>query len=105
MFDVEGAGLDKPSLLDPSLTYTVPDGATGQVLYVRGGNATDELITLVLVFDGAPARWLPIGAKSDMHVSLRVVEDLLAGTTIEIHAAAPEGYRGPVVVDLGVVEF
>ena len=105
VFDVEGQGLAKPSLLDPSLTYTVPDGATAQVLYARGGNATDELVTLVLVFDGTPARWLPIGAKEDMHVSLRVVEDLLAGTTVEIHAAAPEGCQGSVVVDLGIVEF
>jgi assimilatory nitrate reductase catalytic subunit len=104
VFEIDGQGLDKPSLLDPSLTYTVPDGATGQVLYVRGGNATDELVTLVLVFDGAPARWLPIGARSDMHVSLRVVEDLLAGSTVEIHAAAPEGCRGQLVVDLGLVE-
>ena len=103
-FDFAGQGLAKPALLDPSLTYTVPEGVSGQVLYVRGGNASDELISLVLVFDGTPARWLPIGAKNDMHVSLRVVEDLLAGTDVELHVAAPEGCQGTVVVDLGLVE-
>lgn len=103
-FAFEGQGLDKPSLLHRTLTYTVPEGVTGQVLYVRGGNASDELVTLVLVIDGAPSRWLPIGAKGDMHVSLRVVEDLLAGTTVEIHLAAPEGTTGTAVVDCGLVE-
>lgn len=103
-FAFEGQGLTKPTLLDPTLTYTVPEGVTGQVLYARGGNASDELITLVLVFDGVPSRWLPIGAKSDMHVSLRVVEDLLAGSSVEVHLAAPEGATGTVVVDCGLVE-
>jgi assimilatory nitrate reductase catalytic subunit len=104
VFGFEGRGLDKPAPLDPSLTYTVPEGTTGQVLYLRGGNSSDELITLVLVVDGAPSRWLPVGARGDMHVSLRVVEDLLAGTTVEVHLAAPEGTRGTAVVDCGLVE-
>jgi assimilatory nitrate reductase catalytic subunit len=103
-FTCRGEGLDKPALLHPSLTYRVPEGVTGQVLYVRGGNASDELVTLVLVVDGAPSRWLPVGAKGDMHVSLRVVEDLLAGTTVELHAAAPEGCEATLVVDCGLVE-
>ncbi len=103
-FAFEGHGLAKPSLLDPTLTYTVPEGTTGQVLYARAGNASDELVALVLVFDGTPARWLPVGARADMHVSLRVVEDLLAGTTVEVHLAAPDGASGTVVVDCGLVE-
>ena len=36
-FEFEGHGLSKPTLLDPSLSYTVPEGVTGQVLYVAGG--------------------------------------------------------------------
>lgn len=103
-FDFEGRGLAKPSLLDPSLTYTVPEGVTGQVLYIRAGNSSDELATVVLVIDGAPARWLPVGARGDMHVSLRVVEDLLSGTTVELHHSAVEGATGTLVVDLGMVE-
>ena len=104
VFEIDGQGLDKPSLLDPSLTYTVPDGATGQVLYVRGGNATDELVTLVLVRDGAPMRYFPIGAKASCHVQLAVVEDIEDGSVLELHLAAPEGLTGTVVVDLGLVE-
>lgn len=103
-FAFSGKGLDQPALLDPSLTYTVPEGVTGQVLYVRAGNSGDELAAVVLVFDGAPARWLPVGAKADMHVSLRVVEDLLAGSTVELHVAAPAGATGTLVVDCGLVE-
>ena len=103
-FGFEGQGLDKPAPLDASLSYTVPEGVTGQVLYVRAGNSSDELATVVLVFDGAPARWLPVGARSDMHVSLRVVSDLLAGSSVEIHYSAPEGATGTLVVDLGLVE-
>ena len=103
-YEFEGQGLAKPALLDPALTYTVPEGSTGQVLYVRAGNSSDELATVVLVFDGAPARWLPVGARSDMHVSLRVVDDLLSGSTVEIHHSAPDGASGTLVVDLGLVE-
>ena len=49
-------------------------------------------------------RWFPIGAKSDVHVPLRVVEDLSGGTVVELHVAAPEGVTGEIVVDLGMVE-
>ncbi len=103
-FEFEGHGLAKPTLLHPTLTYTVPEGATGQVLYVRAGNSTDEMVAVLLAFDGTPSRWLPVGAKGDMHVSLRVIEDLLAGSTVEIHYAAPEGCAGTLVVDCGLVE-
>ena len=103
-FGFEGKGLATPAPLDASLTYTVPEGVTGQVLYVRAGNSSDELVTVVLVFDGAPARWFPVAAKGDMHVSLRVVSDLLSGSSIEIHYSAPEGASGTLVVDLGLVE-
>ena len=103
-FEFEGQGLAKPSLLHPTLTHTVPEGVTGQVLYVRAGNSSDELASIVMVIDGAPSRWLPVGAKGDMHVSLRVVEDLLSGSTVELHYSAPEGATGTLVVDLGLVE-
>jgi len=49
-------------------------------------------------------RYFPIGAKSDVHVPLRVVEDIEGGSVIELHLAAPEGIEGSVVVDLGMVE-
>jgi assimilatory nitrate reductase catalytic subunit len=100
-----GLGLDKPVPLHPSLRYVVPDGVTAQPVYLRGGNATDELVCLVLVRDGRTVRWFPIGAKGAMHVPLRVVEDLPAGTVVEVQLTAPEGLTGTVVVDLGLVEI
>jgi hypothetical protein len=100
----EGSGLDKPVLLHPDLTYTVPAGVTTQPLYFRGGNTTDELVTVVLVRDGVPMRWFPIGARTGTHVALAVVEDLEEGCTLELHVVAREGLAGSVVVDLGLVE-
>lgn len=103
-YPFEGQGLSKPVPIDPALTYTVAPGTTAQALYFRGGNSTDEMITIVLVRDGKPMRYFPIGARGGTHVPLRVVEDLISNTQIELHVAAPEGCAGTVVVDLGLVE-
>jgi hypothetical protein len=62
------------------------------------------MITIVLVRDGQPMRYFPIGARAGTHVPLRVVEDLISHTQIELHVAAPEGCAGRVVVDLGLLE-
>jgi hypothetical protein len=104
IYSFEGRGLHKPVLIDPALTYTVSPGTTGQALYFRGGNSTDEMIAIVLVRDGKPMRYFPIGARGGTHVSLRVVEDLISHTQIELHVAAPEGCAGTIVVDLGLME-
>ena len=58
----------------------------------------------MLLRDGVPMRYFPIGAKGDVHVPLRVVEDIEAGTALELHIGGPEGLTGSVVVDLGLVE-
>ena len=100
----EGSGLQKPAPLDPPLRYVVPPGVRTQPVYFRGGNSSDEMVCLVLLRDGAPMRYFPIGARGATHVSLRVVEDLDSGTTVELHLAAPEGTVGTAVVDLGMVE-
>ncbi len=99
-----GVGIDKPAPLDAALSYVVPDGAVARALYFRGGNTSDELIALVLMRDGVPMRYFPMGAKSEVHVPLRVVEDLEGGTAIELYVAAPEGLTGSVIVDVGLVE-
>ena len=104
VYPITGEGLSKPGPLDAALRYTVPAGLSAQALYFRGGNSTAELVYVLLVRDGVPMRWFPIGAKSDTHVPLRVVEDLTGGTVVELHAAAPEGVSGELVVDLGLVE-
>jgi assimilatory nitrate reductase catalytic subunit len=104
IFAFDGKGLDQPFLLDVSLSYQVPDGVIAQPVYFRGGNATAELICVVLMRDGQPMRYFPIGARSEVHVPLRVVEDLDGGTGLEVHLAAPAGVAGAVVIDLGLVE-
>ncbi|MPQ99004.1 molybdopterin-dependent oxidoreductase [Modestobacter sp. I12A-02628] len=104
VYPIVGDGLTKPGPVDPALRYEVPAGQSAQALYFRGGNSTGELVYVLLVRDGAPMRWFPIGAKGDVHVPLRVVEDLPGGTVLELHAAAPEGVSGEIVVDLGLVE-
>ena len=104
IYAFEGSGVDKPAALHADLTYTVPDGVTTQPLYFRGGNTTDELVTVVLVRDGAPMRYFPIGARASTHVQLAVVEDIEEDTVLEVHVAAREGLTGTVVVDLGLVE-
>ena len=104
IYQFTGAGIDKPAPLDAALSYVVPDGSVAQSLYFRGGNTTDELIAVVLMRDGVPMRYFPIGAKADVHVPLRVVEDLEGGTAVELYLAAPEGLSGSVVIDVGLVE-
>jgi hypothetical protein len=105
IFEFEGKGIEAPSPIEPALSYTVPAGSTTQPVYFRGGNSSPEMIAVVLVRDGAPMRYFPIGAKAATHVSLRVVEDLLADTVLELFVAAPAGVSGTLIVDLGLVEI
>ncbi len=104
IYPFEGAGMDKPVPISDDLSYLIPDGVIGQALYVRGGNTTDELITVVLMRDGVPMRCFPIGARGDVHVPLRVVEDIEGGSILELQLVAPLGLTGHVIVDLGLVE-
>jgi hypothetical protein len=104
-FSFTGKGFDAPFSLDPALRYVVPAGTTTQPVYFRGGNSAEEMITVVLMRDGAPMRYFPIAAKGSTHVSLRVVEDLLGDTVLELFLAAAEDVSGTVVVDVGMVEF
>ena len=104
IYSFEGAGLDKPMPISSDLVYLIPDGVVSQALYFRGGNSTDELITVVLMRDGVPMRYFPIGARGDVHVPLRVVEDIEGGSVVELQLVAEIGTSGFVVVDLGLVE-
>ncbi|MBI3212395.1 MAG: molybdopterin oxidoreductase [Mycobacterium sp.] len=104
-FEFTGGGYDKPVPLDDTLRYVVPQGATTQPVYFRGGNSSKQMISVVLMRDGKPMRYFPIAAKGATHVALRVVEDLLGDTALELHVAAPSGCTGSVIVDLGLVEF
>ncbi len=103
VYSFEGRGLERPVLIDPTLRYVVPRDREAQLVYFRGGNSSDELVTVVIARDGEPMRYFPIGARSATHVALRVVEDLLADTRIEVLLGAAGS--GQIVVDLGLVEI
>lgn len=103
IYPFRGRGLDQPFLLHPDLAYLVPRDTEAQLVYFRGGNSSDELITLIVMRDGKPMRMFPIGARSGASMPLRIVEDLLADTQLEVHLAAPP-VDGQVVIDIGLVE-
>ncbi len=105
IYDFEGRGIHEPFLLDPALEYIVPEGSEAQFVYFRGGNTSPELVCAIVMRDGEPMRYFPMGARDGTHAPLRVVEDLLAQTRIELYIAAPEGVTGQAVIDVGLVEI
>ncbi len=104
VFAFEGKGLETPFLLDPRTTYLVPKDKRAQLIYLRGGNSTAELVYLSLVRDGKVLRHFPIGAKAGVHVPLAVVEDLFPESKLEVFMAAPKAVAGVVVIDFGLIE-
>ena len=93
VFAFEGRGLMNPA--------PFPSPA----IYFRAGNASSELIYLVLTRNGERMRLFPVGAKSATHVALAVLEDLSPGAIVELLVAAPEGTKSTVVVDVGFMEI
>jgi len=59
----------------------------------------------VLLRDGKPMRYFPIGAKSAVHVPLAAVEHLQPDLKIEVVVAAGERVAGSVVLDIRFMEF
>ena len=104
IYPFKGKGLQRPFPLDEGLAYEVPERREAQLVYFRAGNSSEEMIDLIVLRDGRPMRHFPIGARGDCHVTLAVVEDLPAGTRLEVHVAAPEQTAGTVVIDVGLVE-
>lgn len=105
VFTFAGAGLDKPGPLDAATNYTVPSDKRAHFIYLRAGNSSDELIYLVMLRNGKPLRYFPIGAKASVHVSLAVVEDIFPESKLELQLGAPTGTRGSVVLDIGLLEL
>ena len=97
---VEGRGLDSPVSLN--LVYTVPQGCTAGVQYLRAGNAAGEMVNISLLKDGKVMRYFPISAGGAMHVPLSIVDELAPGTEVTV-AAAGEG-SGTLILDIGVLE-
>lgn len=105
VFPFEGRGLDAPSTLGSKATYNVPPDKRAQFIYFRAGNSLDELVYVVLMRDGKPMRYFPIGAKASVHVPLAVVEDIFPESKLEIWFAAPKGTVGSFVLDVGMLEL
>ena len=105
VFQFSGQGLDQPITLAADLTYAVPTDRRAQLIYFRAGNSAPELVYITLLRDGAVMRLFPIGAKSDVHVQLSVVEDLFPATRLDIQIAAPHDLSGTIVLDIGFLEI
>jgi hypothetical protein len=84
--DIEGEGIDSPQ--DLNLTYTVSQGCTAGVQYVRRGNTTEGMINITVLKDGKAMRYVPVAAGGAMNVPLAIVDELQPGTEISIAAAA-----------------
>jgi hypothetical protein len=105
LFGYRGRGLSTPVAFSPAAAYTVPFDKRAQMIYLRAGNPSGELIYLVLMRRGVPMRYFPVGAKGSVHVPLAVVEDLSPETPINVLVAAPEGIDSQIVLDIGFLEI
>jgi hypothetical protein len=105
VFAFQGAGYDKPGPLDRSLLYVVPADKRAQLIYLRAGNSSADMIYLTLMQGEQTMRLFPVAGTGATHVPLAVVEDLEPDTKIEIFLGAPAGSVGTVVIDLGMIEI
>ena len=105
VYDFSGAGLKKPVPLAPAVKYVVPFDKRTQLIYLRAGNSTDQMIYLALLRGKKAFRYFPIAAKGAVHVQLAIVEDLDPESELELTLGAPEGLEGSVLVDLGILEI
>jgi hypothetical protein len=105
VFAFAGTGYDKPAKINDSLSYVVPADKRTQLIYLRAGNSCAELIYVVLMRDGKPMRYFPVGAKSDVHVPLAVVEDIFPESRLDVLLAAPPAAAGHLVLDVGLLEI
>jgi hypothetical protein len=105
LFAFEGKGLESASAFDPPVGYEVPADKRAQTIYFRAGNASPEMIYLVLTVGGRPMRYFPVGAKGAVHVPLAVLEDISPGSKVEILIAAQGGTKSSVLLDIGFMEI
>ena len=104
VYPFAGRGFFEVGPLNDALCYLVPAGMQAEVIYVRAGNLSDDLIYLALCVNSQPVRYFPVGPKADFHVPLSITESYPAGAKIEIGFAAPRGLNGSVVIDVGILE-
>jgi assimilatory nitrate reductase catalytic subunit len=95
-----GEGLDSPK--DLGLSYTVSQGCTAGVQYVRTGNTADGMANITLLNGGKVMRYFPISAGGSIHVPLAIVDEMQPGTEVSVTAAC-EG-SGTLILDIGILE-
>ena len=105
VFTFHGAGLTRLAPLSPVAGYKVPFDKRAQLIYLRAGNSTSELVYLALTRGGKSMRLFPVGAKEAIHVPLSIVEDIDPESELELCIGAPEGLAGALVIDMGVLEI
>jgi hypothetical protein len=105
VYAFHGAGLRELVPLRPAVVYKVPYDKRAQLVYLRAGNPTAEMIFLVLSRAGHPMRYFAIGAKGAIHVPLVIVEDIDPETELTLGVGAPQGLEGDVMLDIGLVEI
>jgi len=105
VFSFRGAGLNHPAPLTPAAIYKVPFDRRAQLIYLRAGNASSELVYLALNRGGKSMRLFPVGAKEAIHVPLSIVEDVDPESELELCVGAPEGLEGALVIDMGILEI
>ena len=105
VFTFRGAGLAHPVPLKPNASYKVPFDKRAQLIYLRAGNSTPELVYILLLRNKKPFRYFPIGSKGATHVQLAIVEDLEPESELELSIGAPEAFEGLVMIDLGLMEI
>jgi hypothetical protein len=105
VYSFRGAGLERAVPLQPPATHKVPFDKRAQLVYLRAGNSSAELIYLALKQSGKVIRLFPVGAKEAVHVPLAIVEDIDPESELELCLGATEGSSGQVVLDLGLVEL
>jgi hypothetical protein len=105
VFAFEGRGLERPEPLQPGVVYEVPRDKRAQMVYFRAGNSSAEMVYVVLRQNERPMRYFPIGARSGLHVPLAIVEDILPESRVDLTIGAPEGLRGMLMLDIGLMEI
>ncbi|MEO6603354.1 MAG: molybdopterin oxidoreductase [Polyangiaceae bacterium] len=105
VYSFRGAGLERAVPLQPAATHKVPFDKRAQLVYLRAGNSSGELVYLALKQSGKVIRLFPLGAKGAIHVPLAIVEDIDPEAELELCLGATEGSSGSIIVDLGLVEL
>jgi len=105
VYSFRGAGLERAVPLQPAATHKVPFDKRAQLVYLRAGNSSAELIYLALKQSGRVIRLFPVAAKGAVHVPLAIVEDIDPEAELELCIGAAEGSSGSLVLDLGLVEL